>query len=103
MVDVSDVDVDEPETMTPSNVIDLRLAIEAQNAEMINKMKLIGKAPTPLLLIQNELQVLIDFMFSGNEDAINAYETACHMRLNHQLRAQLERWTERLTVPSDGS
>lgn len=84
--------------LTPTNVTDMRFAVDLQNAELINKLALVQRAPNPIAILQNKLEVLIDFMFNGEEDAYDAFKTACAIRFNQQLKEVLGEVTSSLTL-----
>lgn len=91
--------IDVPSTeLSPTNVIDMKLAIGVQNAELINKLSLVGRAPNPIVMLQNKVDVLIDFMFNGEDDARQAFDTAVAIRFNQQLREVLAEVTGALQL-----
>lgn len=88
----------EGEEITPAVIVDMKLAVDVQNAELINKLSLVGRAPNPIVMMENKLAVLIDFMFNDEADARQAFETAVSIRFNQQLREVLEEVTSQLTL-----
>lgn len=97
MSDPENIDVPSTE-LSPTNVVDMKLAIDVQNAELINKLALVQRAPNPIVMLQNKVDVLIDFMFNGEEAAKEAFDTACAIRFNQQLREVLAEVTGALAL-----
>lgn len=95
-----DVDPEPPEeTLTIDNVVDLAEEVGAQNAVMLGKLKLVGKEPTPLLVMACQLEALKEFFIGGDEDALEAYELAVKIKFNQALRARLSQFAAELVVP----
>jgi len=73
---------------TPEKVAALFAEIEGQNAELLNRLQILGKGINPLMLLKIQVDTLLDFVFE-NDEARLQYETACSMRLNETLKVTI--------------
>lgn len=90
-----DVDAEELAKM-----IDLDSTLTEQNTAMVGQLAIIGQGLTRDVLAQIQLETLVDFVFDG-ELMRKQFETACSLRLNQHLKAQLGKLIEGLEVPSE--
>lgn len=81
------------------NLIDLLQRLTIDNAQCINRLKLIGQVPTPNLRLDISIAVLIDMLFEEGSDQRRAYDCGCAIRLNQALRGALENHAAQLIAP----
>lgn len=87
------------ENAEPETVIDFRTAVEQQNAALTEQLAQVGKAPTPLFFLANQIATLIDIVFDDEGDR-EQFDCAVAVAVNTQLRAAVENAASQLVVPS---
>lgn len=85
----------EPEQNT---VVDLHGKVVEQNAEMIEQLNLIGKAPSPNLFTTCTLETIVDLICQSPQE-LQLFQFACDKKLNQKLREAIEHFAEKLVVP----
>jgi hypothetical protein len=80
----------------------IQAELAEENTELLGRLALLGMSPTPMLLLRVEFDTMRDFLFNEQDEARAAYDAACDLNLNEQLkRAIANKVGTKLTVVGD--